>query len=180
MDVVMAATEPTVTSSVELGPKSFILPVIGALLLTISCSFIWCEYTFQQERATESGLVVKKLCRVVRTRKSTYRDYYLLCQPMGDANLKAESPNVWLLDRHSHWDIVKEGQTIEIAYRKAHPSDMRLATGGILESPYVGFESWGFWALVGGIIASWVGWRPLAGPLLTWFRGRMGVVNVSP
>jgi hypothetical protein len=180
MDVLMAEAESTVASKAELGPKSFILPVVGAAFLAISCSFIWRECTFQQERATESGLVVKKLCRVVRTRKSTYRDYYLLCQPMGNADLKAESPDVWLLDTHSHWDIVKEGQTIEIVYRKGHPSDVRLATGGILESPYVGFESWGFWSLVIGAITSWVGWRPLAGPLLARFRERLGVVKVSP
>jgi hypothetical protein len=168
----MAETEPTVASKADFGPKRFILPVIGAVLLVISFVFVWCEYTFQQERETEPGLVLKKLCRVVRTRKSTYRDYYLLCQPVSEANLREVSPEVWLLDSHSHWDVVKEGQTVQIAFRKGHPSDMRLASGSIFESPYVGFESWGFWAFVIGIATSWFGWRPLVGPLFAWFQLR--------
>lgn len=176
----MAETEPTVASKAEFGPKSFVLPVVGAVLLIISAIFICRECTFQQERQTESGLVLKKLCRVVRTRKSTYHDYYLLCQPVSDANLNEESPKAWLLDSHSHFDAVKEGQTVQIAFRKGHPNEMRLATGGILESPNVGVGSWGFWAFMLGTITSWVGWRPLAGSLLVWFRQRMGVVKVSP
>ena len=68
----MAETEPT-TSTADFGPKSFILPVIGAVLLIIGFYFIWSEYTFQQERETESGLVLKKLSRKA-SRRSLYRE----------------------------------------------------------------------------------------------------------
>ena len=75
------------------------------------------------------------------------------------------SSAVWLFDSHSHWDTVEIGQTVQILFRKNHPNDMRLASSGILESPYIGLESWGFWALVIGIVMTWFGWRKLAGPL---------------
>ncbi|MFY9983199.1 MAG: DUF3592 domain-containing protein [Chthoniobacterales bacterium] len=167
----MAETEPTTTSTVDFGLKSFILPVIGAVLLIIGFYFIWSEYSFQQERETESGLVLKKLSRKA-SRRSLYREYLLLCQPANDANLMQASSAVWLFDSHSHWDTVEIGQTVQILFGKNHPNDMRLASSGILESPYIGLESWGFWALVIGIIMTWFGWRKLAGPLFARLRRR--------
>jgi hypothetical protein len=56
----MAEPEPTTTSKVKFGPKDFILAVIGAVLLIISFVFIWREYSFQQEREIEFGVVLKK------------------------------------------------------------------------------------------------------------------------
>ncbi|MGA7124857.1 MAG: hypothetical protein WBZ19_01015 [Chthoniobacterales bacterium] len=165
----MAETEPT-TSTADFGLKSFILPVIGAVLLIIGFYFIWSEYSFQQERETESGLVLKKLSRKA-SRRSLYREYLLLCQPANDANLMQASSAVWLFDSHSHWDTVEIGQTVQILFGKNHPNE-RLASSGILESPYIGLESWGFWALVIGIIMTWFGWRKLAGPLFARLRRR--------
>ena len=83
-----------------------------------------------------------------------------------------EHGGFWPEEFHSscHWDTAEIGQTVQILFRKNHPNDTRLVGSGILESPYIGLESWGFWALVIGIIMTWFGWRKLAGPLFDRLR----------
>ena len=158
--------------------KDFIVPVIGAVGLIIGFFYIWSEYSFQQEKADGSALVLQKFSKKA-TSRSWRMEYYLVCRQVAVGTQNADSPSSSLMDSHSHWQSVREGDTVQITFRKGHPTDMRLVSGRILESPYIGLESWGLWSFVIGLIASWVGWRPLAGPLFRWLRQRMGVVTVS-
>jgi hypothetical protein len=173
-----AQTESPAGGAYGFNWKDFIVPVIGAVGLIIGFFYIWSEYSFQQEKVDGSALVLQKFSKKA-TSRSWRMEYYLLCRQVAVGTQSEDSPSSSLMDSYNHWQSVREGDTVQITFRKGHPTDMRLVSGGILESPNIGLESWGLWSLVIGLIASWVGWRPLAVPLFRWLRQRMGVVKVS-
>lgn len=158
--------------------NDFIVPLIGAVGLVIGFFYIWSEYSFQQEKVGGSALVLQKFSKKA-TSRSLWTEYYLVCRQVAVGTQSEDSPSYSLMDSYNHWQSVREGDTVQIGIRIGHPTDMRLVSSGIWESPNIGLESWGLWSFVIGLIASWVGWRPLAVPLFRWLRQRIGVVTVS-
>lgn len=173
-----AQTESPAGGSPGFKWNDFIVPVIGAVGLIIGFFNIWSEYSFQQEKVDGSALVLQKFSKKA-TSRSWWMEYYLVCRQVAVGAQSEDAPSSSLMDSYNHWQSVREGDTVQITFRKGHPTDIRLVSGGILESPNIGLESWGLWSFVIGLIASWVGWKPLAVPLFRWLRQRMGVVTVS-